>query len=167
MLLTPSAVARSPGCWGLPGGPLATYWADTDGRVLDSGLLRCLPLLDRGLEDRRGVERSTGAEEVEFIRLADHFCTKAHADQSMVTIVGRVALMIRTVFLKETPMDKLDLILQETGKSRLAIEQKIGALTTEVSFIEDEHHKLVDKVKSSEVKHAILELSSVSQDTEI
>ncbi|KAJ1192062.1 hypothetical protein NDU88_001374 [Pleurodeles waltl] len=67
----------------------------------------------------------------------------------------------------EPSQDKLDLILWEIWESRLAIEQKIGALTTEVFLIKDEHRKLVDSVKSSEVKLAILELASRSRDVEL
>ncbi|KAJ1165275.1 hypothetical protein NDU88_005703 [Pleurodeles waltl] len=55
------------------------------------------------------------------------------------------------------PQDKLDLIFQVIHESRLAIEQKMGALTTDISFLKNEHRKLVDKVKTNETKLAILE----------
>ncbi|KAJ1091490.1 hypothetical protein NDU88_004614 [Pleurodeles waltl] len=48
---------------------------------------------------------------------------------------------------QEPPQAKLDLIVRDIRESRLAIEQKLEALTTEVSFIKDEHHRAAREQK--------------------
>ncbi|KAJ1214777.1 hypothetical protein NDU88_002390 [Pleurodeles waltl] len=47
----------------------------------------------------------------------------------------------------DTFLDKLDLILQEIQDSRTAIEKRLGAITTNISFLKDDQCKLVDRVK--------------------
>ncbi|KAJ1195457.1 hypothetical protein NDU88_004737 [Pleurodeles waltl] len=55
------------------------------------------------------------------------------------------------------PQDKLDLILQDIRESRLTIKQLMGAITTEVSVLKDEHRKFVDRDKTNETTISILE----------
>ncbi|KAJ1146850.1 hypothetical protein NDU88_013108 [Pleurodeles waltl] len=59
----------------------------------------------------------------------------------------------RTVFppmRAETPVDKLDPILQDIRDSREIMEQKLGAITTDLHLLKNDQHKLVDMVKSAE-----------------
>ncbi|KAJ1202341.1 hypothetical protein NDU88_006141 [Pleurodeles waltl] len=49
-----------------------------------------------------------------------------------------------------TPMGKLDLILQEIRESRAAMETQLGTLAADISIIRDEHHKLTDRVHTTE-----------------
>ncbi|KAJ1154353.1 hypothetical protein NDU88_007105 [Pleurodeles waltl] len=52
--------------------------------------------------------------------------------------------------------DKQDLILQEIWDSRVIMEQKLGAITTDLNLLKDEQHKLADRVKSTEPALATL-----------
>ncbi|KAJ1148583.1 hypothetical protein NDU88_001411 [Pleurodeles waltl] len=52
--------------------------------------------------------------------------------------------------LANPPMYKLDVILKEIQESRLAIEQRLGSITTELGTLKDDHRKLVDRVKRTE-----------------
>ncbi|KAJ1198833.1 hypothetical protein NDU88_002672 [Pleurodeles waltl] len=52
--------------------------------------------------------------------------------------------------------DKLDLILQEICDSRVIMEQKLCAIITDLNLLEDDQHKLVDRVKSTEQALATL-----------
>ncbi|KAJ1154305.1 hypothetical protein NDU88_007058 [Pleurodeles waltl] len=56
----------------------------------------------------------------------------------------------------DPPMDKLDVILKDIRVSRLAIEQRLGSITTELSILKDDHRKLVDRVKRRESDVAAL-----------
>ncbi|XP_069068396.1 vomeronasal type-2 receptor 26-like [Pleurodeles waltl] len=58
--------------------------------------------------------------------------------------------------------DKLDLILQEIQDSRVIMEQRLGAITTDLNLLKDDQHKLADRVKSTEQVLATL-LSAQSE----
>ncbi|KAJ1213688.1 hypothetical protein NDU88_001320 [Pleurodeles waltl] len=62
-----------------------------------------------------------------------------------------------------TPMDKMDLILQEIRESRAAMETQLGTLAADISIIRDEHHKLADRVHTTEKTLATLEPSMDEQ----
>ncbi|KAJ1110212.1 hypothetical protein NDU88_007567 [Pleurodeles waltl] len=48
----------------------------------------------------------------------------------------------------ETSGDKLDLILQEIHDSRVIMEQRRAAITTDLSLLKDDQHKLVSNRQS-------------------
>ncbi|KAJ1148651.1 hypothetical protein NDU88_001479 [Pleurodeles waltl] len=54
----------------------------------------------------------------------------------------------------EAPMDKLDVILQEIRESQLAIEQRLGSITMELSILKDDQKKLADRMKQTETSGA-------------
>ncbi|KAJ1186492.1 hypothetical protein NDU88_003273 [Pleurodeles waltl] len=59
----------------------------------------------------------------------------------------------------ETPRDKLDHILREICDSREIMEQKLGAITTDLKLLRDDQHKLAGRVKS--VEHPLVTLAPV------
>ncbi|KAJ1088988.1 hypothetical protein NDU88_002142 [Pleurodeles waltl] len=44
----------------------------------------------------------------------------------------------------QPPQDKLGIVLQEIRESDLAIEQRLGAITTDITLLKDEHNKTSD-----------------------
>ncbi|KAJ1171387.1 hypothetical protein NDU88_003250 [Pleurodeles waltl] len=49
----------------------------------------------------------------------------------------------------DPPLDKLDVILKEIRESPLAIEQRLGSITTELGILKDDERKLADRVKQT------------------
>ncbi|KAJ1082768.1 hypothetical protein NDU88_002933 [Pleurodeles waltl] len=58
---------------------------------------------------------------------------------------------------KTTPVDKLDLILQEIRESKATMEIQRVTLAADISIIRDEHYKLTDRVQTTENTLATLE----------
>ncbi|KAJ1207537.1 hypothetical protein NDU88_002928 [Pleurodeles waltl] len=50
----------------------------------------------------------------------------------------------------DAPVDELDVILQEIRESRLAIEQRLGSITLELSILKADLKKLMDRMKQTE-----------------
>ncbi|KAJ1204076.1 hypothetical protein NDU88_007857 [Pleurodeles waltl] len=79
--------------------------------------------------------------------------------------IAQISVSCISPMAQAPPQDKLDFILREIQESRLAIEQKTRALTTEGSLIKDKHRKLVGRVNESNL--TILEPASATHDTQI
>ncbi|KAJ1085561.1 hypothetical protein NDU88_005691 [Pleurodeles waltl] len=69
-----------------------------------------------------------------------------HADGTNVPASGDPEPATTT----DAPMGKLDVILQEIRESRLAIEQRLGSITMELSILKDDQKKLMDRMKQIE-----------------
>ncbi|KAJ1186496.1 hypothetical protein NDU88_003277 [Pleurodeles waltl] len=50
----------------------------------------------------------------------------------------------------EPARDNIDLILEEICDSRVIMKQKLGAITLDLNLLRDDHHKLAQRVKSTE-----------------
>ncbi|KAJ1172226.1 hypothetical protein NDU88_004074 [Pleurodeles waltl] len=60
---------------------------------------------------------------------------------------GAQSLMKRA----EPTRNKLDLILQEIRDSRVFMDQKLGAINSNLNLLTDDQHKLAERVKSMEL----------------